>query len=117
MLSAVVGDQLRTASLKQLIGKGTSAENTYNDWAAQCQFMVIEEAKDVSKEEFWDSYQVFKQRIDARPTKFTVNPKFGQTRTDFMYFNCLIFSNHTDALALPEGDRRVAVLTNPHPAS
>ena len=113
MLRAVVGDQLVTASLKQLIGKGTSAENTYNDWAAQCQFMVIEEAKDVSKEEFWDSYQVFKQRIDARPTKFTVNPKFGQTRTDFMYFNCLIFSNHTDALALPEGDRRVAVLTNP----
>jgi|GEM_PF-3416624 hypothetical protein len=30
-----------------------------------------------------------------------------------MFFNALIFSNHSDALAIPDNDRRICVLTNP----
>ena len=41
------------------------------------------------------------------------NPKYGKTRDDTMYFNALIFSNHVDAMTIPENDRRIAVFTNP----
>lgn len=30
------------ATLSQLIGKGTSADKNYNDWAAGCQFLIVD---------------------------------------------------------------------------
>ena len=30
-----------------------------------------------------------------------------------MWFNCLIFTNHADAMMIPEDDRRIAVFSNP----
>ena len=42
-----------------------------------------------------------------------MNPKYGKTREDRLFFNLLIFSNHADAMVLPEDDRRVCVLENP----
>jgi len=41
------------ANLAQLVGRGTSADKTYKDWASQCQFLIVEEAKDVSWEDFY----------------------------------------------------------------
>jgi len=105
---------VQTATLPQLIGKGTSAENNYNDWAACCQFLVVEEAKDnMSKDDFYHGYETFKTNIDTSVSEVRVNPKYGRTRDDFMFFNALILSNHSDALAIPANDRRVCVLTNP----
>ena len=40
------------------------------------------------------------------------NTKYGKTRQDTMWFNALIFSNHADAMVIPEDDRRIAVFTN-----
>ena len=114
MLKKVLQGKVQTATLAQLIGKGTSSEQNYNDWAVECQFLVIEEAKDnISKEDFYNGYETFKQNIDTRVSDVRVNPKYGKTRSDFMFFNGLIFSNHSDALSIPENDRRVCVLTNP----
>jgi hypothetical protein len=113
MLERVLEGKVNKASLGQLIGKGTHGERTYNDWAAECQFLVVEEAKDISKEDFWSSYETFKERIDNKVTEFWRNTKYGAARYDYMHFNCLIFSNHADAMALPEGERRVAVFSNP----
>jgi hypothetical protein len=114
MLYIVLQGKVQSATLSQLIGKGTSAEKNYNDWAACCQFIVVEEAKDnLAQNDFYQGYETFKQNVDTRVTPIRVNPKYERTRQDFMYFNALIFTNHADALALPEGDRRVCVLTNP----
>jgi hypothetical protein len=114
MMRKVLQGKVQTATLPQLIGKGTSAEKNYNDWAAECQFLVIEEAKDnITKEDFYNGYETFKQRVDTRVGDVRVNPKYGRTRDDFMFFNALIFSNHSDALAIPPNDRRCCVLTNP----
>ena len=41
------------ANLAQLVGRGTSADKTYKDWASQCQFLIVEEAKDVSWQDFY----------------------------------------------------------------
>jgi hypothetical protein len=113
MLSRTLQGKVNTASLGQLVGKGTSAENNYNDWKAECQFVVVEEAKDeVSREVFYQGYEKFKQLIDTRVGEGErINPKYGRTRTENIYFNALIFSNHADALAIPENDRRVCVIT------
>ena len=114
MLERMLQGKVNTASLAQLVGKGTSAEGNYNDWAAECQFLVIEEAKDnLAADDFYKGYETFKQRVDTRTVPFRCNPKYGKTRQDIMYFNCLIFTNHSDAMILPENDRRVCVLENP----
>ena len=114
MMDRVLQGKVRTATLPQLIGKGTSAENNFNDWSTECQLLVVEEAKDTATaEEFYKGYQTFKQRVDTRVTPIRANPKYGRTRDDFMWFNALIFSNHSDALVVPTNDRRICVLTNP----
>jgi hypothetical protein len=114
LLSKMLPGMVQTATLPQLIGKGTSAEKNYNDWAVCCQFVVVEEARDnMSKEDFYHGYETFKTNIDTSASAVRVNPKFGRTRNDFMFFNALILSNHSDALAIPPNDRRVCVLTNP----
>ncbi|MBC8337079.1 MAG: hypothetical protein H8E39_00165 [Alphaproteobacteria bacterium] len=75
---------------------------------------MVEEAKDnMSKDDFYHGFESFKKNVDTRVTPVRVNPKYGRTRDDFMFFNALIFSNHSDALAIPSNDRRCCVLTNP----
>jgi len=113
MLERALQGHVSKASLGQLIGRGTSADRTYNDWAANCQFLIVDEAKDVSREDFYSAYETFKQRVDTSPVPFRSNPKYGRTRDDTMYFNALIFSNHVDAMMIPENDRRIAVFSNP----
>ncbi len=116
MLTRVLQGHVNTASISQLIGKGTSAEQTYNDWVAGCQFLVCEEAKDsgLTADDFYHGYETFKQLVDTRVSEdIRINPKYGRTRMEAIYFNALILSNHADAMALPEDDRRVMVIENP----
>jgi hypothetical protein len=114
MLRMALQGMVNTASLLQLLGKGTSAQQNYNDWKAGCQFLVVEEAKEViDRGVFYQGYEQFKQEVDIRPYEARINPKFGRTRMESIYFNALIFTNHKDALTLPENDRRVCVVTNP----
>jgi hypothetical protein len=112
ILERMLQGKVNTATLGQLIGKGTHAENNYNDWMS-CQFLVVEEAKDdIDRDTFYAGYEKFKQVVDTRVGSSRINEKYGRTRTESIYFNCLIFTNHHDALALPKNDRRVAVVVN-----
>ena len=97
------------ATLADLIGQN----GAFNGWASECEFVIVEEAKDVTGSDYYHGYEVFKQYVDTRPIDFTCNPKFGRQRQDTMWFNALILTNHVDALVIPEDDRRVAVVTNP----
>ena len=113
LLSVALQGKVNSASLAQLVGKGTQSENNYNDWMVNCQFLVIDEAKDnIDRDVFYSAYEKFKQRIDNHPTLERINSKYGLATDRLIYFNCLIFSNHLDALALPADDRRVMVITN-----
>ena len=76
--------------------------------------LIIDEAKDtMTREDFYKGYDTFKQNVDLHPTPIRINEKYGKTRDDMMYFTPLIFTNHADAMAIPEDDRRVLVITNP----
>jgi hypothetical protein len=114
MLAAVLEGKVNNTSLAQLIGQGTSGEQNFNDWAAECQFVVVEEAKDnLSADDFYHGYESFKQKVDPRVVEFRCNPKYGKTRDDTMFFNALIFSNHADAMVIPQDERRLHVVANP----
>ena len=115
-LERVLQGNINTASMGQLIGKGTSAEQTYNDWMADCQYLVVEESKDSSltRDDFYHAYDTFKQRVDTSVGENQrINPKYARTRTASIYFNALIFSNHIDAIALEEECRRTFCIENP----
>lgn len=113
ILSRALQGHVHKATLGQLIGKGTQADADYNDWAVDCQFLIVDEARDVSKDDFFSAYETFKQRVDTSPVEFRANKKYGKTRNDMMWFNALIFTNHADAMVVPEDDRRIAVFVNP----
>ena len=115
MMGKVLQGGVNTASLAQLYGKGTSAEQNYNDWQ-MCQYVVVEEAKEsnLSKDDFYHGYETFKSNCDpAVAENQRVNPKYGRTRTENIYYNVMIFSNHLDAMCLPEDERRLFVIQNP----
>ncbi len=113
-LSSALQGHVRPVTLGQLIGKGSTAEQNYNDWGVACQFVVVEEAKDTgSSDDFYKGYETFKQVCDNTIVKMRTNPKYGKTREESLWFNTLIFTNHDDAMIIPEGDRRIAVFANP----
>lgn len=125
VMVAPTGTQgLGRSSVGDLLAKTTGGVNTvdlgklagsdsFNDFLFDCMWLVIEEAKDVSADEFWKAYEKIKERIDTRPTEAWRNTKYGKARYDTQWFNAMIFSNHQDALAIPAEDRRFCVLTNP----
>jgi len=114
MLEVMLPGAVGAATLAQLTGSGGAGVQTYNDWQVGCQFLVVEEAKDMlNKDVFYRGYEEFKQNVDTRTRSVRINPKFGRTAMGTVFYNALIFSNHTDALVIPEGDRRLAVFRNP----
>jgi len=115
MLAATLQSSVNTATLGQLIGRGTSAEQSYNDWQSRTQFICIEEAREsTDKDVFYQAYETFKTNVDpAVGVGIRINPKYGKTRTENIYYNALIFSNHKDAIAIPANDRRICVIKNP----
>lgn len=104
---------VQTISLGQLVGTSRSAQ--YNSWQKNTQLVVIEEARDseTTVREYYQSYETLKQVVDVRVTEGTVNDKFGALSVERQYYNVLVFTNHRDALAIPEDDRRLVVLSNP----
>jgi len=117
LISKMLQGHVNKASLLQLIGKGTSAEQNYNSWMVECQFLICEEAKDtaLSREDFWHGYDTFKQNVEPGDAgdPIRINDKYGRIYHEVVYHNPLIFTNHADAMVLEEGDRRVFCVENP----
>jgi hypothetical protein len=109
MLSKTGDDsKVNTVDLDKLSGK-----QNFNDYLFGCQFLIVEEAKDVAPEEYWSAYETLKERVEpGKEKRAWRNTKYGAARYDNMWFNALVFSNHVDAIALPDEDRRFCVLTN-----
>ncbi|MEO2141036.1 MAG: primase-helicase family protein, partial [bacterium] len=115
MIELALQGGVGTCTLPCLIGRGTPAEQTYNDWQSRIQILCVEEAKDASvdRDIFFHSYETFKVNVDPMiRVDQRINPKYGKTRWENIYYNALIFTNHRDALAFPENDRRICVLAN-----
>lgn len=113
-LDKMMPRKVAPATLGHLLGKPPAGDATYNDWAtSETQFVVVEESKQtLDPDAFYRGYEHFKEVVDAAPRSTSVNRKFGAKTMEKLYFAVLMFSNHLDALHIPEEDRRVCVLRN-----
>ena len=88
-------------------------DNQYNDWL-EAPFIVSDETLNTGGMNTYKSYEKLKEFIDPRPDLMTINPKFGKQRRSMVHSSFLFLSNHSNALAIQEDDRRFYVISNPH---
>ena len=112
MLERVTQGQSGKVTLKQLIGKGTSAEQNYNDWSAGRQFLFVNEAKDVSRDDFYNGYETFKDLVDTstHSVRSTRSSDIFEKRKSSGMPN--FYQPHRRDFKFPANDRRIAVFTN-----
>ncbi len=91
------------------------SNSSYNSWQAETQLVVVNEVQQEKPkyDERTKIYETIKDRVDTKPSyDVQINQKYGTIYRDDIFYNVLLFTNHADALMIPEGDRRIAVATN-----
>lgn len=84
-------------------------ENQFHDCLYHTLLCTIDEVRENDKR-----YEVNDKIRDVlTEPRFEVNRKYGSKRTIDIFTGFLLYTNHHDAIALPEEDRRIAVLGGP----
>lgn len=103
----------RVVDFGEVLGVGHGAQ--FNDWMDRSLLVVCEEVLDlVSADERarYRAYEHLKRLIDVKSARdMVVNVKYGLKRRVKLLTSFLFFTNHGDALVLPEHDRRLTVLS------
>jgi hypothetical protein len=87
-------------------------ESPYNPWLEK-PWIIANETLNTSDVGYYKAYERLKEIIDPRPQEVTINPKYGKQRQSMTYSSTLLLSNHSNALALSDKDRRLYVIQNP----
>ena len=112
MIGTLLGEvNVRNEPFEKLVG-----EVQYNDWL-EAPFIVSDETLNTGGLNSYKTYEKLKEIIDPRPKMVTINPKYGKQRRSMVHSSFLFLSNHSNALSLPEDDRRMFVISNPHVAN
>jgi hypothetical protein len=98
---------------------GRNYQSQYTDWAADSLVVVVNESSTADGGRVYDNkrdtYERLKDLVEPRPMtrRYIVKglPSFDAPS----FTSYIICTNHADALPLPKGDRRFAVLTNGEP--
>tara|TARA_R100000656_G_scaffold4114_2_gene5897 strand:- start:703 stop:2955 length:2253 start_codon:yes stop_codon:yes gene_type:complete len=92
----------------------TGKTHTWTDWKDQSQLIIIEEIKDDSNNyvDAVRAYEEIKANCDVDVTQVEIHKKFQSPRQAYAYYNVLGFSNHPDAIRIPDDDRRIYVAKN-----
>jgi len=95
---------------------GTSAQAVYTDWQAYCVLATVDEAH-VSptayrRGEKRSVYTALKNCIDPAAKRRSFKVKGGQTVDATSFCSVVVATNHANAAAIPENDRRISVLRN-----
>ncbi len=61
---------------------------------------------------FKRSYERLKELVDPRAKHITINPKYGKKYDVTSYTSYIMASNHPQAVAMPDADRRFYVISN-----
>jgi primase-polymerase (primpol)-like protein len=75
--------------------------------------VIVDEINEGGSNARWENSETLKTLITAEHR--SINPKFGYEILEYNAARWLIFSNHTSALPLTEGDRRFNVVRNEKP--
>ena len=92
----------------------TGKTHQWSDWKEHSQLIIIEEIKDDSNNyiDAVHAYEEIKLNVDMITSEVEINAKYQSKRVAKAYYNVLGFSNHADAIRIPEDDRRIYVARN-----
>lgn len=100
---------------------GRTYQSQYNDWAGSALIACINESSEAEQGSRYgnrrSAYEHLKEVVEPRPHEVSVKQKGDQNYVTISTTSFFIATNHADALPIPEGDRRIAVLTNGLPLS
>ena len=85
--------------------------NHFNEWQEKL-FLLCDETRDQGDTSLYRAYERLKDLIDVHVKEVTVNPKYERTRSARCCTSFMLFSNHSDGVAIAEGDRRLYVISN-----
>jgi len=87
-------------------------EAQFNDWM-ESPLVITDETLNTGDTNKYRVYERLKEIIDPRSKRVRINPKYGRQRFSDICSSYLMLSNHEDALAIADNDRRIYVITNP----
>lgn len=108
-----IGKSMLFTALKAAVGRANVKEITvrdldaeFSDWMGECKVFFVEEMMNFGKKELM---QRIKTLLAAPPDTLQVNPKYGRKYEVPNLLAGVFFTNHEDAVALEQGERRFAV--------
>lgn len=114
------GDRyVRRIDFNTLTGRNSQAQ--YNEWQTESLIVAVDEAKETTQgigswQTRSNAYEHLKNVIDPAPRYVHVNRKGLKNGQTWTTASIMVMTNHSDALVIPAGDRRLGVLTNGAPA-
>ena len=98
---------------------GSSHQAGFSDWMHGAVLVTVDESKSSAtahrRGERNAAYEVLKDLVDPAPKLRNFKVKYGKAFDDMSYCSFWVATNHSDALAIPEADRRFTVLRNGRP--
>jgi hypothetical protein len=96
---------------------GNTSQATYNETFATSLVITVGEVYERKEgKSHWETRHLAYEKLKdicepvARPTY--IKRKYGRNSHELVYASLLISSNHSDALAIPPGDRRLTIIDN-----
>jgi hypothetical protein len=103
-----VPSNVESIPFRELVGGGQ-----FNAWVENLLLIVEETLAMEAGAAEWRAYDRLKEMLDPRTSSVRVNPKHGHHRISEVCTSFLMFSNHADAIKLPDGARRFYAVQNP----
>jgi hypothetical protein len=95
---------------------GSSSQSAYNDWMQGSVLVTVDESRTsptaYRRGERSAIYDVLKDIVDPAPKQHDFKGKYRRAFTGMSYCSFWVATNHADAIAIPEQDRRFTVLRN-----
>ena len=95
---------------------GTSSQSAYTDWIHGSVLVTVDEAKTSAtsyrRGERNAAYEILKNIVDPAPKRRSFKGKHRQAFDGMAYASYVVATNHANAAAIPESDRRFTVLRN-----
>ena len=118
VVSALIGEEYATkTSLAHLTGATTQSQ--YNDYLSSSLLVYIAEARDGSSDEgkatYYTrkhAYEQIKSVVETDAERELIVRKGVANITEKVWSSILISTNHADALAIEDGDRRLVMVSN-----
>jgi hypothetical protein len=107
-------DYTRAQSFAML--EGSSGQATYTDWMHGSILVTVDESKTSAtahrRGERSATYELLKDIVDPAPKLHRFNGKYRIAFDGMCYASFWVATNHADAIAIPDGDRRFTILRN-----